>query len=175
MAKKSFLEKLTGASWSEDDSPEEVVKKIKTKSKKSSAKNLKKPKSIFSNEKPSKKIEKEEDWLNESEGQLTIDVYQTPNEIVIKSTIAGVKPEDIDITMANDMITIKGTRRKDEAAREEDYYYQECYWGPFSRSIILPVDVEVDQAQASMKNGILTIKLPKIEKVKTKKIIIKSE
>ena len=77
--------------------------------------------------------------------------------------------------MANDMITIKGTRRKDEQAREEDYYYQECYWGPFSRSVILPVDVEVDQAQAGMKNGILTIKLPKIEKVKTKKIMIQSE
>jgi len=97
---------------------------------------------------------------------LTIDVYQTPTEIVIKSTIAGVKSDAIDISMTNDMITIKGSRKKDEEAKEEDYYYQECYWGPFSRSIILPVDVEVDKAEAEMKNGILTIRLPKIEKVK---------
>ena len=127
-----------------------------------------------------KKIEeiddkKQEEWLTESEGQLTIDVYQTHTEIVIKSTIAGVKPEDIDISMTNDMITIKGNRRKDEEVKEEDYYYQECYWGPFSRSVILPVDVEVDNADANMKNGILTLRLPKIEKIKTKKIMIKSE
>jgi len=186
MPKKSFFEKLTGASWSEDDPSEGKSKLIKTKlvkkssSKKSSAKKSKLGKSgvILKKEQkePSpKKVGKNEDWLNESEGQLTIDVYQTPSEIVIKSTIAGVKPEDIDITMANDMITIKGTRQKDEEAKEEDYYYQECYWGPFSRSVILPVDVEVDQAQASMKNGILTIRLPKIEKVKTRKIVIQSE
>ena len=118
---------------------------------------------------------KSEEWLTESEGQLTIDVYQTPTEIVIKSTIAGVSPDAIDISMTNDMITIKGNRKKDEEAKEEDYYYQECYWGPFSRSVILPVDVEVDNADAGMKNGILTIRLPKIEKIKTKKIEIKSE
>ena len=133
------------------------------------------PKKEIINKKKEPVAKKEEEWLSESEGQLTIDVYQTPNEVVIKSTIAGVKPEDIDITMTNDMITIKGKRKKDEDIREEDYYYQECYWGPFSRSVILPVDVEVDSAEASMKNGILTIRLPKIEKVKTKKIKIKSE
>ncbi len=176
MAKKSFFEKLTGASWTEDDSSEGKVKSIKKISKKGKpAKKKVIKEKIPYIKKPAKEEPKQEDWLNESEGQLTIDVYQTPNEIVIKSTIAGVKPEDIDITMANDMITIKGTRRKDEQVREEDYYYQECYWGPFSRSVILPIDVEVDQAQAGMKNGILTIKLPKIEKVKTKKIMIQSE
>lgn len=173
MAKKSFFEKLTGASWSEDDSEEE--KEVKSKKKKTSLKKQKeeKPKKPFIPKKEEPK--KEDDWLAETEGQLTIDVYQTPNEIVIKSTIAGVTPKDIDITMTNDMITIKGKRQKDEQVKEEDYYYQECYWGPFSRSVILPVDVEVDNAEASMKNGILTIKLPKVEKVKTKKIAIRGE
>lgn len=180
MAKKpSFFERLTGASWSEDksDNDQPVKKSVKTKKIKKS----KKPK-ISQKIMPSKKEKKytspkkeTEDWLTESEGQLTIDVYQTPNEIVIKSTIAGVRPEDIDISITNDMITIKGRRQKDEEVKEEDYYYQECYWGPFSRSVILPVDVEVDRADASMKNGILTIRLPKVEKVKTKKIAIKSE
>ena len=118
-------------------------------------------------------MEKEE-WLPETEGQLTIDVYQTPNEIIIKSTIAGVSPEDVDISISNDMVTIKGWRQKDEEVQTEDYYYQECYWGAFSRSVILPVDIEADKVEAAMKNGILTIRLPKIEKVKTKKIKVKA-
>ncbi len=182
--KPSFFEKLTGASWSEEQDQEkeaEIKKKDKTspsKIKKSKMKNkpTKKTKTEFQEQREAAPApEKSEDWLTESEGQLTIDVYQTPNEIVIKSTIAGVKAEDIDISMNNDMITIKGTREKDEQVKEDDYYYQECYWGPFSRSVILPVDVEPDEARASMKNGILTIRLPKIEKVKTKKIAISSE
>lgn len=183
MAKSSFFEKLTGANWSEGQEPKEASskeKKITTKIKKEKARIVSKVKKDVSkvktpiDETASGKKDAE-DWMTESEGQLTIDVYQTPNEIVIMSTIAGVSPEDIDITMANDMITIKGNRKKNEEVSEEDYYYQECYWGPFSRSVILPIDIEVDNAQASMKNGILTIKLPKIEKVKTKKITIKAE
>ena len=115
------------------------------------------------------------EWLPESEGQLTIDVFQTPNHVIIKSTIAGVRSEDLDITITNDMVTIRGRREKDEEIRAEDYYYQECYWGSFSRSVILPVDVEADRAEAGLKNGILTIKLPKVEKVKTKKIRVATE
>lgn len=177
MAKKpSFFEKLTGASWSPEE--KESVAVEGTVKKMVSAKKEKKISAA-----PTKPLIKEkktpdkegEDWLAESEGQLTIDVYQTESEVVIKSTIAGVKAEDIDISMTNDMITIKGTRKKDENVKEEDYYYQECYWGPFSRSVILPVDVEADQAKAAMKNGILTIRLPKIEKIKTKKITIVGE
>jgi len=180
MAKKpSFFEKLTGANWSEKESLEEKLEKkpvIKTKKNKTTKEMpIEKETPIKKKEKTSPPKKESEDWLAESEGQLTIDVYQTPNEIVIKSTIAGVSPEDIDISITNDMITIKGRRQKDEEVKEEDYYYQECYWGPFSRSVILPVDVEVDRADASMKNGILTIRLPKVEKVKTKKITIKSE
>ncbi|MDP1629563.1 MAG: Hsp20/alpha crystallin family protein, partial [bacterium] len=111
----------------------------------------------------------------EAEGQLTIDVYQTPTEIVIKSTIAGVEPEDIDISITNDMITVRGRRQKDEEIKSEDYFYQECYWGNFSRSIILPIDIDADKSLASLKNGILTIRLPKAEKIRTKKIKIKTE
>ena len=112
--------------------------------------------------------------LNE-EGQLTLDVYQTPGEIVIKSTIAGVAPEDLDISITNDMVIIKGERKNNEEVKTEDYYYQECYWGKFSRSVILPVDVDPDKSKAVLKNGILTIRLPKIEKVKTKKIKVVGE
>lgn len=100
----------------------------------------------------------------DEEGQLTVDVYQDKNNVIIKSTIAGVEPEDIDISIDNDMITIRGKREKDRSIREDDYFYQECYWGSFSRSIILPVDVEADKVDASIRNGILTIILPKSHK-----------
>ena len=70
------------------------------------------------------------------------------------------------------MVTIRGERKKDEEVRQEDYFHQECYWGPFSRSVILPMDIDSENAVASFKNGILTIKLPKAEKVKTRKIKI---
>lgn len=114
-----------------------------------------------------------EDWIADQEGQLTIDVYQTDSDIVIKSTIAGVKPEDLDVQINNDMVVIKGERIRDERIREEDYYYQECYWGAFSRSIILPVDVQANKAEATMKNGILTIRLPKADSAQSRKIQVR--
>ncbi|MCX8015721.1 MAG: Hsp20/alpha crystallin family protein [Patescibacteria group bacterium] len=117
----------------------------------------------------------EEEDVLEGEGQLMVDVYQTPTEIVIKSAVAGVKPEDIDISIVNDMITIKGKRELDETVRSDDYFYQECYWGSFSRSIILPIEIDADRVNANLKNGILTIRLPKIDKNKVKKVKIKSE
>jgi HSP20 family protein len=118
---------------------------------------------------------KPREWLLESEGQLTLDIYQTDKDIVIKSTVAGVRPEDLDVNITNDMLTIKGTRFKDEEVPPADYYYQECYWGPFSRSVILPADVDPDQIQAALKNGILTVRLPKSGKSKTKKVTISSD
>ncbi len=110
---------------------------------------------------------------DDSEGQLTIDVYQTDDDVIIKSTIAGVKPEDLDVSINNDMVTIRGERKQDEEISAENYYYQECYWGPFSRSVILPVEIVSDKTEATMKNGILTLKLPKADTTKTKKIQVR--
>lgn len=112
----------------------------------------------------------QEEWMNDFEGQLTIDMYQTKDNVIIKSTIAGVKPDDIDITVANDMVTIRGERSRDFDASAEDYFYQECYWGSFSRSVVLPVDVDIENISADLKDGILTIVLPKAAKAKAKKI-----
>ena len=114
-----------------------------------------------------------EDWLNDFEGQLNIDMYQTKDNVIIKSTIAGVRPEDIDITVANDMVTIKGSRRKEETVSQDDYFYQECYWGNFSRSVIIPVDIDSEQIEADLKDGILTVVIPKAAKAKTKKVKVK--
>jgi len=118
---------------------------------------------------------KEEILLNEHsevEGQLTVDVYQTPTEIVIKSTIAGVTIDDLDISITNDMVTIKGRRENDDSVVREDYFFQELYWGPFSRSVILPSEIDTKKSKAILRDGILTIKLPKIDKEITKKLSI---
>lgn len=114
--------------------------------------------------------QQQEDWLSEYEGQLTIDMYQTKDNVIIKSTIAGVKGDDIDVTIANDMVTIRGERKRDFDASSEDYFYQECYWGSFSRSVVLPVDVDIENVSADLKDGILTVILPKAAKAKAKKI-----
>lgn len=112
------------------------------------------------------------DWMEEDfSGQLAVDVYQANDNIVIKSTIAGVKPEDIDISINNDMVTIRGTRKKDEEVTDENYFYRECYWGGFSRSIILPCEIKADKVEAILKNGVLTIIMPKAEKVSKVKVI----
>jgi len=101
---------------------------------------------------------------NEIEGQLAIDVYQTKNKIIIKSTVAGVNPEDIKISLHNDLLTIKGSRGMKETVNDNDYLYQECYWGSFSRSIILPAEVDSQNVEAEIENGILAISLNKSKK-----------
>lgn len=179
--KKSFFERLTGASNLEED-----IYEIKDRSRNRDFEmdreiNVSAP-TFYEEEKeeimmtqPSRSFVPEENLSvpEESEGQLTIDVYQTDNDIVIKSTIAGVKPEDLDVSINNDMITIRGERKQDEQVSGENYYYQECYWGTFSRSVILPVDILPDKVEASMKNGILTIRMPKADTTRTKRIQVR--
>lgn len=99
---------------------------------------------------------------NAEEGQLTVDVFQTTHEVVIQSTVAGATSENIDIFLAKDMVTIRGQRANHENTAQVAYDHRELHWGPFSRSVILPVDVDIDRAKAVIKNGLLTIKLPKL-------------
>jgi len=124
-----------------------------------------------------------EKWLGDSEslsnengeeGQLAIDVYQTVQDIIIKSIVGGVKSEELDISINNDMVTIKGVRQNPDKVASEDYYYQECFWGNFSRSVILPTEVDVENIKAAIKNGILTVKLPKLKKTVSRKIKVES-
>lgn len=110
---------------------------------------------------------------SDKEGQLTLDVYQDKNEIIIRSAIAGVSVDNIDISVTTDSVTIKGTRQKEKSVKSSDYYFQELYWGAFSRKVILPEDIDPDKAKASMKNGILTIRLPKLAMAKSKKLSVK--
>ena len=94
-------------------------------------------------------------------GILTLDVFQKENNIVIRSAIAGVSGKDLDISITNDTVTIKGSRNEDKEEKKKDYFYKELYWGSFSRTVILPEEVNPDKSKATLKNGVLTIVLPK--------------
>jgi len=113
------------------------------------------------------------DWLK-TKGQLAVDVFQTEGEFCVQAPIAGVEQNDIDIAIENEMLIIRGERREPVLDKERKYFYQECYWGPFSRQIILPEDINSEKIKASLKNGILVIRIPKAEP-KRKKIIVDIE
>lgn len=117
-----------------------------------------------------------EEWVGEEEfeGQLAVDVYQTKDTIVIKAPIAGVKPEDIDVAISEDVVTIRGDRKEETKIDKDGYYVQECFWGSFSRSVILPTSTVAEKANASLKDGVLTIEIPKVvPEDKVKKIKVK--
>ncbi len=126
-----------------------------------------------------KKITEEnyDEWLSGDyeEGQLSIDVYRTPKNLIIKSTIAGVRPDDIDISINNDMLTIRGKREMQEIIDSADYLYRECYWGAFSRSIILPCEVKAEKIDAHLEDGVLTVILPKVKIQKDVSIKVKEK
>ncbi|PIZ56324.1 MAG: hypothetical protein COY22_01620, partial [Candidatus Tagabacteria bacterium CG_4_10_14_0_2_um_filter_40_13] len=126
---RSFFERLTGSVNAVEDDEEEIVREpmITTEKTKSAA--------------------KAGDWMNEEEeGQLAVDVFQTPSEIIIQAVVAGTKPDELDVSITQDMVTLRGRRQKQREILGEDYYYQELYWGAFSRSILLPQEVDSDSA-----------------------------
>ena len=155
MAKKpSFFDRLTGASFDSDfDTFEEDDA------------DARKPQMSA----PQMPIHQEEPGA----AQLTVDVYQTPSEIIIRALVAGVKPEDLDIAITRDMVTVKGKRVEQKDTAEDGYVYQELYWGAFERTVVLPAEVDVDQAEASEKHGLLTIKLPKVNKDRQTKLRVR--
>lgn len=117
-----------------------------------------------------------DDWetSDEPQGELALDVYQTPDAIVIKALVAGVQPTTIDISLTREMLTISGTREDEREVDEDDYFQRELYWGSFSRTILLPEEVDVDAAEASEKHGILMIRLPKVNKKRQTKLKVRT-
>lgn len=177
--KRSFLERLTGAKSADGISEEGISMPVYTDDEQEETymqmSSLGEDSSLHSRSNNTVHTPVSGGGASESDadGQLTIDMYQTDSEIVIKSTIAGVKPEDLDVAINNDMITVKGERYTEDEVNQDNYYYQECYWGSFSRSVVLPVDVLPEKAEASLKNGILTVRLPKADTNKVKKIQVR--
>lgn len=115
-----------------------------------------------------------DDWLAEAEvpGQLAVDVYQTKEDIYVVAPVPGVSKADLDLSIVESTLTVRGARKESEKVRTSDYFVQECYWGEFSRSIILPVEVKEEEAEAELKDGMLTVRIPKAEQDKVKKIDI---
>ncbi len=120
-------------------------------------------------------IAKDDSWMPEEPGgELAVDVYQTPDAIVIKALIAGVQPNSVDISLTREMLTISGSRADEREVEEDSYFQRELYWGSFTRTILLPEEIDVDMAEASEKHGILMIRLPKINKSRQTKLKVKS-
>ena len=110
----------------------------------------------------------------ESDGELALDVYQTASEIIVQTFVAGVKPEDLEINITRDMLTLRGKRFEAKTVKENDYFSKELYWGSFSRTVSLPQEVEPEEAEAIERHGLLTIRLPKIDKNKKSHLKVKS-
>jgi HSP20 family protein len=116
-------------------------------------------------------------WQDEAEdqdGELPIDMYQTRDSIVIRALVAGVNPEDLNISITRDMVTLKGMREEVQEAPDEDYYHRELFWGSFSRSIVLPEEIVIDEAEAKEKHGLLEIVLPKLDKGRSARLTVRS-
>ncbi len=156
----------------DDDDTEEEEEERKDKK---SRKDKKKEKTNHSKEEAILPIAEKSafDWLK-SKGQLAVDVFQTETEFCVQAPIAGVEQSDIDIAIENEMLIIRGERKEPIIGKEKKYFYQECYWGPFSRQIILPEDANHEKIKASLKSGILVIRIPKAEP-KKKKVIVEIE
>ena len=107
-------------------------------------------------------------------GQLPVDVYETPREVIIQTLIAGVLPEHLTINITRDVVSISGKREENKSIAQDSYHIQELYWGAFERVIDLPVEVEIDNAEAIERHGLLMLKLPKLDKSRKASIKIKS-
>jgi HSP20 family molecular chaperone IbpA len=108
------------------------------------------------------------------EGQLPVDVHQTPSEIVIRAFVAGVRPDELSLSISRDMVVIEGSRMEREQITEHDYFSRELFWGSFTRTILLPQEIDVDNAVASAKDGLMTLILPKLDKARQTKLRVKA-
>jgi HSP20 family molecular chaperone IbpA len=123
--------------------------------------------------------EEESEWHGQGEpeaqeGELPVDMYQTSDAIVIRALVAGVSPEDLDIAITRDMVTIKGLREEYQESADDDYYHRELFWGSFSRTLLLPEEVLIDEAEAQEKHGLLEIRLPKVDKDRSARLKVKA-
>ncbi|MEK7642140.1 MAG: Hsp20/alpha crystallin family protein [Patescibacteria group bacterium] len=148
--KRSFFERLTGTVRMDDEAEVKPVKK--------------------SSDESSSWVDEESD----KDAELTVDVYQTADMIVVKAMIAGVRPEDLDVSITRDLVTIRGTREEERTANDDDFFVRELYWGSFSRAIQLPEEIDVDEAEAVEKHGLLILKLPKLDKKRQSKLKVKT-
>jgi len=165
MKKPSFLERLTGSvsitsyegdEFESDEVFEDEIDEITP-------------------EQPDPSSWKAEEVEESADGELPIDMYQTPDAIVIRALVAGVNPNDLDIAITRDMVTIKGKREEIQEAPDENYYHRELFWGSFTRTVLLPDEVLIDEAEAREKHGLLELILPRVDKDRSTRLSVKSQ
>jgi HSP20 family protein len=151
--KRSFFQRLTGAINTDeeyfDDEPRDLP--------------------LSRREMPGENLQE-----RDQEAELAVDVSQTPNEIIIKTMVAGVNPDDLEVSISQEMVIIRGSRHETFETESNDYFHKELYWGSFARTILLPAEVKSEEAVAEIKNGLLTVRLPKVDKQKQTRLQIKT-
>ena len=156
MSKRSFFERLTGSVRLEDEPEERDL-------------------TITRNGRRTGEIQKAPELIAEaSDGELTVDMYQTPDAIIIKTMAAGVKPEDLDVSISRDSVTVRGHREEAREVSDDEYFHRELYWGSFSRTIALPAEIDIENAEAAEKHGLVILTLPKINKERQTKLRLRS-
>lgn len=175
MKKRSFFERLTGAvNIDEDEQLEEAEDYdfVASKNIKTPAVNSKKNTQVYPHFNDSNKSS----WVDDSsaDSELSVDVYQTQDDVIVKAMIPGVRKEDLEINLTRDSVNLKGIRKEEKIVADDDYFHRELYWGSFSRTIQLPHEVDIEHAEAVESQGILTIKLPRVDKDRQMKVRVKS-
>jgi HSP20 family protein len=164
--KRSFFERLSGSSSVDTfDSFDDEVPAAATPARKESR--------ARASEAATHSATLDED-ISGSEGQLPVDVHQTASDIIIRAFVAGVRPDELSISISRDRVEIEGSRMEREQVSGPDYFSRELFWGSFSRAIMLPQEVDVEASSASAKDGLLTIILPKLDKAKQTKLRVKA-
>ena len=166
--KRSFFDRLSGSASSGDtfDSFDDELPTATIPTRKESRERA--------SEAASRLAALDDDFPGKSEGQLPVDVHQTASDIIVRAFVAGVRPDELSISISRDMVEIEGSRMERDKVTGPDYFTQELFWGSFSRAIMLPQEVDVEASSASAKDGLLTIILPKLDKAKQTKLRVKS-
>lgn len=169
MKKPSFLERLTGATQATNNDYDRILD----------------DEHEFGSEDTQNdnyQEEETESWQDDghdndtpAEGELPVDMYQTSDAIVIRALVAGVSPNDLDISITRDMVTIRGQREEIQESSDDNYFHRELFWGGFSRTLLLPEEVIIDEADAQEKHGMLEIRLPKLDKNRSTQLRVKSQ
>ncbi len=169
MKKPSFLERLTGSAGADYDRILDEDHRFGEED------------DVLETEDHHQGDQQDQEWeddytesTDDQEGELPVDMFQTDESIVIRALVAGVKPEDLDIAITRDMVTIRGVREEVQEAHDSNYYHRELFWGSFSRTIVLPEEVIIDEADAQEKHGLLEIRLPKLDKNRSTQLRVRS-
>jgi len=118
-------------------------------------------------------VSPDHEWAQTSMWGLAVDVVENKDDFIVKASVPGINPDDLDISYADDTLTIKGEIKSDNEVKENQYHLRERRFGSFARSISLPTKIKGDAIEASYQNGVITLRLPKAEEVKPKRIAIK--